>query len=333
MKDHQGSPRAFVDWSGELIALRDYYAFGKSWQKPNSPATWDLSRFNGKEEQPVGGAGLLDYGARFYHPDLGRWLTQDPMVEKYYSISPYVYCVNNPVRHIDPYGMDVSEADWEALKRFIKILEDRILENKTEIDYLSEAIRSGKYSEKKAKRKEKKIIRLQWQNEDLEDAVFEIWVLKFSNQMYKLVESDPYDSEGRQIGKFTFDFERGVGLIVLPRGSGMGLILHELKHAYQFEVGKLSIANVNADRLRNILYDKTDEIEAYRRGAIFNQRNNIGAPEYRNLYEGPLSTATHPSFIEILKLPESERAVKYEKLSTNYESAFRVGSIWGQTYY
>ena len=51
MKDHLGSPRAFVDWSGELIALRDYYAFGKSWLKPNSPATSDLSRFNGKEER------------------------------------------------------------------------------------------------------------------------------------------------------------------------------------------------------------------------------------------------------------------------------------------
>ncbi|WP_283116571.1 RHS repeat-associated core domain-containing protein [Alistipes putredinis] len=108
LKDHLGSPRAFVDWSGELIALRDYYAFGKSWLKPNSPATSDLSRFNGKEEQTVGGAGLLDYGARFYHPDLGRWLTQDPMAEKFNSVSPYNFCLNNPLVFIDPDGQQPS---------------------------------------------------------------------------------------------------------------------------------------------------------------------------------------------------------------------------------
>ena len=108
LKDHLGSPRAFVDWSGELIALRDYYAFGKSWLKPNSPATSDLSRFNGKEEQTVGDAGLLDFGARFYHPDLGCWLTQDPMATEYINISPYAYCVNNPIRYIDPDGRQIG---------------------------------------------------------------------------------------------------------------------------------------------------------------------------------------------------------------------------------
>lgn len=30
----------------------------------------------------------------------------DPMAEKYYSISPYAYCMNNPVRYVDPDGRD-----------------------------------------------------------------------------------------------------------------------------------------------------------------------------------------------------------------------------------
>ena len=49
---------------------------------------------------------LLDYGARFYNPALARWTTLDPLAEKYYSISPYAFCNNNPVKYVDPDGMD-----------------------------------------------------------------------------------------------------------------------------------------------------------------------------------------------------------------------------------
>ena len=30
----------------------------------------------------------------------------DPFADKYYSISPYVFCNNNPVNFVDPFGMD-----------------------------------------------------------------------------------------------------------------------------------------------------------------------------------------------------------------------------------
>ena len=105
LKDHLGSPRALCDCTGELIALRDYYPFGKQWDKPNAPVTTDLYHYNGKEEQTVGGAGLLDYGARFYHPDLGRWLTQDPMANLFTNIGPYAFCGNSPICYIDPDGL------------------------------------------------------------------------------------------------------------------------------------------------------------------------------------------------------------------------------------
>jgi hypothetical protein len=35
-------------------------------------------------------------------------MTIDPLAEKYYSISPYAYCLNNPVRFVDLHGDSVS---------------------------------------------------------------------------------------------------------------------------------------------------------------------------------------------------------------------------------
>ena len=63
-------------------------------------------RFNAKEDQSFTGVPLLDYGARFYNPTLARWTTPDPLAEKYYSISPYAFCNNNPVNLVDPDGRD-----------------------------------------------------------------------------------------------------------------------------------------------------------------------------------------------------------------------------------
>ena len=50
---------------------------------------------------------LLDFGARFYDPSTAIFLQQDPLAEKYYNISPYAYCANNPVNFVDPDGREV----------------------------------------------------------------------------------------------------------------------------------------------------------------------------------------------------------------------------------
>ena len=61
------------------MVLRNYYPFGKTWRRSTDQVYYDYYHFNGKEQQTVGDAGLLDYGARFYDPDITRWLTQDPL--------------------------------------------------------------------------------------------------------------------------------------------------------------------------------------------------------------------------------------------------------------
>ena len=51
-----------------------------------------------------------DYGARHYDPAIMRFTTMDPMCEKYYHLSPYAYCGNNPVNYVDENGDSLSLA-------------------------------------------------------------------------------------------------------------------------------------------------------------------------------------------------------------------------------
>jgi hypothetical protein len=40
---------------------------------------------------------------------VSRFITIDPLAEKYYHISPYAYCANNPIRYIDPDGQSYGD--------------------------------------------------------------------------------------------------------------------------------------------------------------------------------------------------------------------------------
>ena len=60
-------------------------------------------KFGGKEWDVHLSA--YDFSARMYNPSFGRFTTMDPLCEKYYSVSPYAYCNNNPENLVDPEGL------------------------------------------------------------------------------------------------------------------------------------------------------------------------------------------------------------------------------------
>ena len=61
--------------------------------------------FSAKEKDSE--TGLSYFGSRYYSSDLSIWLSVDPMSDKYPSLSPYVYCANNPIKLVDPNGEDI----------------------------------------------------------------------------------------------------------------------------------------------------------------------------------------------------------------------------------
>ena len=118
--DYLSNVRAVVREDGSVVEENNYYPYGLLYpDKPNATGistgihhntTTDISTriqpytTTGKELDTHYSLNWLDYGARQYMPDLGQWTSVDPMAEKYYHISPYAYCANNPVNAIDSDG-------------------------------------------------------------------------------------------------------------------------------------------------------------------------------------------------------------------------------------
>ena len=137
MTDHLGSPRVGFKLDNSeyanVVERNDYYPFGGRWDDGSGhggtiAATDNRYALSGKERQTMSRMGmylaahesLLDFGARFYDPATAIFLQQDPLAEKYYNLSPYAYCANNPVNFVDSDGRISAPKDYPELLKNIE---------------------------------------------------------------------------------------------------------------------------------------------------------------------------------------------------------------------
>ena len=98
-QDHLGSSTYITTPNGEVAQYAAYTPYGELFREYRNVTPY---KFNGKELDAE--TGLYYYGARYYNPGTALWLGVDPLAYTNPYVSPYVYCLSNPINLIDPDG-------------------------------------------------------------------------------------------------------------------------------------------------------------------------------------------------------------------------------------
>ena len=127
--DHLGNVREVVNEDGKLLQVTNYYLFGAPYSDNRITSMnpkLQPYKFTGKELDLVHGLNTYDHGARQNYSILGVWDRVDPLAEKYYNISPYAVCGNNPICYSDYNGeiIDTTEISGENLSSYNNMIND-----------------------------------------------------------------------------------------------------------------------------------------------------------------------------------------------------------------
>ncbi|MBU7019124.1 MAG: RHS repeat protein, partial [Theionarchaea archaeon] len=108
--DHLGSTRLVTGDSKNIVGAVTYRPFGELETEEGS----EDYLFNGKEKDSTE---FYYYGARYYDPEIGRFATRDALSgfpANPQTLNKYTYCVNNPLKYVDPAGLWFEPADEEV---------------------------------------------------------------------------------------------------------------------------------------------------------------------------------------------------------------------------
>jgi RHS repeat-associated protein len=128
-----------VNQSGTVTQKNHYYPFSTAFADKYDNETGQPYKYNGKELDGMHQLNLYDYSARYYESAIGRFTSVDPHAEKYYNISPYAYVANNPIKAIDPTGMDSINVSNSTTVNYI----ERNAESTTSIIAVADAVNNG----------------------------------------------------------------------------------------------------------------------------------------------------------------------------------------------
>lgn len=290
-------------------------------------------KYNGKELQDELGLNMYDYGARNYDPALGRWMNIDNLSEKYFSLSPYHYAGNNPVLYLDVDGNEFTEDAWKWVNSLIADINSRQEKNNSSIaDYKAKIAEGG--SDRQIARWNRNINSLTANNAELETTRGETATLAASDQIYDVQNSNSLSDSNSSIAGTGFNFSNGNVVILMPSNAKLDLFSHELKHAFQFEIGETGfLTRESFEKGIDFLHDKTDEVNGYNRGVLFGG-DSYGIKnlpiEYNNLPTGPLNATTNPQISSALQLAKEKQKTALQKVANNLGAAFRVDKT---TYY
>ncbi len=112
--DHLGSSAWITDSLGVAVQHLAYLPWGETFVSQKTGNFSTIYTFSGKERDEE--TGYSYFGQRFYDNQLAIWLSVDPMRQKYPQFSPFVYCANNPIKLVDPNGMEIDESEWKYNK-------------------------------------------------------------------------------------------------------------------------------------------------------------------------------------------------------------------------
>jgi RHS repeat-associated protein len=103
-------------YTAQLLSSNDYYPYGMVLPGSDYQSVDYRYGYQGKERDNdlKDGGNSYDFGARIYDPRIGRWLSTDPLDEKFPNMSPYTAFANNPIMFVDPDGMEPKRCTQES---------------------------------------------------------------------------------------------------------------------------------------------------------------------------------------------------------------------------